>query len=269
MSIIPATNRGMICRICGKISAQVVLVVLMAVLVCIFSQSQASAERQGSAGKLIAAETEKNDKFHSYRMDYSGTHKIPEDKKIRQSVKVYSPDRKWYAFCEITGDREGIREGSRDVAYWFGRVILVNASNGEKREILKTDRALSQYQAVRFAIEDWTKDSRYLLVSRQDEGGYDTILSFYDLSARSLHQISTLKSNYYCLGWDNDAFICHRGDLISYARSAKNGNFFSWTPPAETLVQMKVNEHEAEKLEKLRERNGLVIDGDMEALRNN
>jgi len=246
-----------------------VFILMTTLMTCLLLSYQLSGVGYDRAGALSAAETQKNDSFHSYRMDYRSAHDIPKDRKIWQSVKVYSPDVKWYGYFEISGDREGIKEGSKDIACWSGKVMLVEAATGKQKEILKTDRTTTQYQAVRFGIEDWTKDSRYLLISRQDETGYETLFAFHDLSAGALRTISAPKSDVYTAGWKDGALICHRGNFISAARTAKNGNFFSWTPPSEKLEQMKVSEQEAERLEKLRDRNGLVKNGDKEELRDN
>jgi len=252
-----------------RAGAKAVLIVIVALMTFILFCSLASGGGYDRGGALSAAETQKSDAFHSYRMDYRSTHDIPKDRKVWQSVKIYSPDMKWYGYFELSGDREGIREGSKDIACWSGKVMVVEAATGKQKEVLKTEKTGTQYQAVRFGIEDWTKDSRYLLISRQDKTGYDTLFAFYDLSAGALHSMSAPESDVYTAGWKDGAFICHRGNFISAARTAKNGNFFSWTPPSEKLEQMKVSEQEAERLEKLRDRNGLVKNGDREELRDN
>lgn len=56
MRRISVMNRGTICRICGKIGAKAVLIVLLAVLVCLFSQSQASSEREDPSGEAQSPE---------------------------------------------------------------------------------------------------------------------------------------------------------------------------------------------------------------------
>lgn len=202
--------------------------------------------------------------FESYDACYSDGHPIPLDGSVWNSVKVFSPDKKWCAYSKLFGSSEGIKKESGERALWWVRFILKNTSDGSERQIFETKKAATNYQGASFAIEDWTKDSRVLLFSYNED--YKTLYKFYDVSAQQLYAIESLDNFWHSCGWQDDRFILFWGDIVSYERSVNK--FYTWHPPDTKLVNRKLTVREVEELtvpkkrRTITKRHGLVQAGD-------
>jgi hypothetical protein len=154
---------------------------------------------------------------------------------ILKSVKVYSPNKKYYAYTEVIADKTlTCREDKSPQR--GGRTIIGNTSDGSEKVLFQAKPKPNLYANPHLQVEDWMADSSTLIFSEgYFEGG--VIYHIYAVEQQKLYKIPDAeKYGGYGLaskGWLNGKFI-----LRDQGGNPKP-EYFQWDPASNKLVQMK------------------------------
>jgi len=144
-----------------------------------------------------------------------------------RSVKVYSPDKKWYVYEETTF-HSYLKTGMREIPVSMSRIILVNCGDGSKRQILTNQEWASSYEESYwgFRILDWSPDSKRFAL--RNLGSRSPVPFWvYGVNEKKLERINIRTANPAFVGWSgNKPILKHYPDNKHI--SDKKYVYFTW-----------------------------------------
>lgn len=196
-----------------------------------------SPESQPKGSTNVSAVFASNEIFEPYTIHHT---ELP-DMRPRAgqhwiSVRVYSPNKKYYAYVEKTYDKT-LKFKEFNSPRFGSRTIVGNSSDGSTKVVFEAKPKPDFYANPQLGIEDWTPDSsRLIFIEAYREGGM--AYHVYDVEKQKLCKFSDDKNridhwmDMASMGWSNGTFILRE-------IGTPQPDFFQWDPVTSTLTQLK------------------------------